>query len=160
MQKLFGPTGAGCEGPRVGNSIAGVASVANERLPMCARLGEADAPGYEARRTDEREQDTHTFKCAAYNLGFLLRKVLGLSKPRNWADRAAALFWAFLHWLVLEATILARLIGRRIRPIHAIFQGYSYRWVVCQELAAQSSIKINPFFNGLLSRAAQRGDIE
>jgi transposase len=39
----------------------------------------------------------HTLKCAAYNLGLLLRKVWGLSKPRSAAAGAAGLFlmlWA------------------------------------------------------------------
>jgi len=34
----------------------------------------------------------HTLKCAAFNLGLLLREVFGLAKPRNWeAGRLAAL---------------------------------------------------------------------
>jgi len=40
----------------------------------------------------------YTLKCAAYNLGLLLRKVWGLSKPRSLADRLLAL-WAVLNWL-------------------------------------------------------------
>jgi hypothetical protein len=36
----------------------------------------------------------HVLKCAGYNLGLLLRKVWGLSKPRNGEAGAAALFWA------------------------------------------------------------------
>jgi len=36
----------------------------------------------------------HTFKCAAYNLGLLLRKVCGWSKPRNGQAGAKALFLA------------------------------------------------------------------
>jgi len=40
----------------------------------------------------------HTLRCAAYNLGLLLRKVWGLSKPRSLADRLRAL-WALLNWL-------------------------------------------------------------
>src|SRR5262249_31533361 len=34
----------------------------------------------------------HVLKCAAYNLGLLLRKVWGMSKPRNWEEGAAACF--------------------------------------------------------------------
>lgn len=45
---------------------------------------------------------THTLKCAAYNLGLLLRKVWGYCKPRNAAG--AALFWALL--LLLAAAIV------------------------------------------------------
>jgi transposase len=40
----------------------------------------------------------YTLKCAAYNLGLLLRKVWGLSKPRSLADRLRRL-WALFNWL-------------------------------------------------------------
>jgi hypothetical protein len=40
----------------------------------------------------ENVQKVHLLRCAAYNLGLLLRKVWGLVKPRNAAERAAALF--------------------------------------------------------------------
>ncbi len=43
----------------------------------------------------------HTLKCAAYNLGLLLRKVWGLRKPRNGDEGRAALFWAVLVWLLI-----------------------------------------------------------
>lgn len=71
---------------------------------------------------------THTFKCAAYNLGLLLRKVWGLSKPRSGADGAAALFWAFLRWLVQGATVVAEVIDRRTEPVHPVLNGYWCRW--------------------------------
>jgi transposase len=45
---------------------------------------------------------THTLKCAAYNLGLLLRKVWGYCKPRN-AAAVAALFLAFLLPLAVAA---------------------------------------------------------
>src|SRR5208282_3738398 len=38
----------------------------------------------------------YVLKCAAYNLGLLLRKVWGLSKPRTLADALRGLFW----WLL------------------------------------------------------------
>lgn len=41
----------------------------------------------------------YVLKCAAYNLGLLLRKVWGMSKPRTWAGVGAAGFW--LIWLLL-----------------------------------------------------------
>ena len=45
----------------------------------------------------------HTLKCAAYNLGLLLRKVWGLCKPRNAGAGGAALFFAFLGlWCLAE----------------------------------------------------------
>ena len=43
----------------------------------------------------------HTLKCAAYNLGLLLRKVWGFCKPRNAEVAAAALFLAFFVLLAL-----------------------------------------------------------
>ena len=50
----------------------------------------------------------HTLKCAAYNLGVLLRKVWGMRKPRNadegvWGGLLAG--WA---WLTLAAVIVYR----------------------------------------------------
>ena len=45
----------------------------------------------------------HTLRCAAYNLGLLLRKVWGLCKPRNAETAGAALFFVFLTLLILAA---------------------------------------------------------
>ena len=50
----------------------------------------------------------HTLKCAAYNLGLLLRKVWGLCKPRNAEASGTALFFAFSILLTL-AVIISRL---------------------------------------------------
>lgn len=47
----------------------------------------------------------HTLKCAAYNLGLLLRKAFGYCKPRNAEAAGAALF--FVIWAILA---LARII--------------------------------------------------
>ena len=45
----------------------------------------------------EHVEKIHSLKCAAFNIGLLMRKVFGLSKPRNWeSSRAAALAAAFL----------------------------------------------------------------
>lgn len=52
----------------------------------------------------------HTFKCAAYNLGLLLRKVWGLSKPRSGAVR----FLVFFAHCVLQAAIIAGAIVRKL----------------------------------------------
>ena len=54
----------------------------------------------------------HTLKCAAYNLGLLLRKVWGMRKPRNadegvWGGLLAG--WA---WLTLAAVIVYRMTTR------------------------------------------------
>jgi transposase len=70
----------------------------------------------------------HTFKCAAFNLGLLLRKVWGLSKPRNAAEGAGSLFLAFLRWLVLGAIVIAQVIDRSIRGFHAEGHAYWCRW--------------------------------
>jgi hypothetical protein len=53
----------------------------------------------------------HTLKCAAYNLGLLLRKVWGLSKPRSGAGR----FLEFFALCALAAATITRSIGRRVR---------------------------------------------
>ena len=44
---------------------------------------------------------TYVLKCAAYNLGLLLRKVWGLSKPRNREEGVKALVFAILALLLL-----------------------------------------------------------
>ena len=46
----------------------------------------------------------HTLKCAAYNLGLLLRKVWGYRKPRNGDTGAWGPFWGF--WGLLAAATL------------------------------------------------------
>ena len=79
----------------------------------------------------------HTLKCAAYNLGLLLRKVWGMSKPRSAKAGAAGLFltlwagWALsvvitrgktdrqLHWL-LDPWILFLVAVMAIRCIYSI----------------------------------------
>lgn len=52
----------------------------------------------------------HTLKCAAYNLGLLLRKVWGLSKPRS----GAGFFFAFFGQCVRAAAIIVGSLGRRL----------------------------------------------
>lgn len=47
----------------------------------------------------------HTLRCAAYNLGLLLRKVWGMRKPRNAEEAGRALFLAFLAIFVTAATV-------------------------------------------------------
>jgi len=51
----------------------------------------------------------HTLKCAAYNLGLLLRKIWGYCKPRNAEAAAAVLYWALL---LLAALTAAAVIGK------------------------------------------------
>jgi transposase len=49
----------------------------------------------------------HTLRCAAYNLGLLLRRVYGLNKPRNGAEGREGLFGLLLALLILIAAMLA-----------------------------------------------------
>src|SRR5208283_4949271 len=52
---------------------------------------------------------THTLKCAAYNLGLLLRKIWGLRKPRNADEGVWGGFLAGLAWLMLAVVIVYRM---------------------------------------------------
>jgi len=52
---------------------------------------------------------THTLKCAAYNLGLLLRKVWGMRKPRNADEGVWGGFLAGWAWLTLAAVAVYRL---------------------------------------------------
>jgi len=54
----------------------------------------------------------HTLKCAAFNLGLLMRKIFGLAKPRNWEASlatalAAAFFMIFGEWMTQGAVKMA-----------------------------------------------------
>jgi transposase len=51
----------------------------------------------------------HTLKCAAYNLGVLLRRVWGLRKPRNAEEGVWGGFLAGLAWLTLIAVMVYRM---------------------------------------------------
>jgi transposase len=55
---------------------------------------------------------THTLKCAAYNLGLLLRKVWGMRKPRNADEGMWGGLSAGLAWLTLAAVIVYRMTTR------------------------------------------------
>jgi hypothetical protein len=61
----------------------------------------------------------HTLKCAAYNLGLLLRKVWGYCKPRNAEAAGAALFGAFL----ILATMTAAVVMWKTNPTIGGWQG-------------------------------------
>jgi transposase len=54
----------------------------------------------------------HTLKCAAYNLGLLLRKIWGYCKPRNAKKAAVSLLLAIFVLLA----VMAMTIGRRLEP--------------------------------------------
>jgi len=72
----------------------------------------------------------HTLKCAAYNLGLLLRKVWGYCKPRNSEAAAAALFFTFLVLLVTVATGVCQ----RIYPPTGSWLG-EYGWLLVVVIA-------------------------
>lgn len=54
----------------------------------------------------------YTLKCAAYNLGLLLRKVWGLRKPRNGDEGAAALLFGILVWLLVRLMVAVGMFER------------------------------------------------
>lgn len=54
----------------------------------------------------------HTLRCAAYNLGLLLRKIWGLCKPRNAQAAGAALFFVYLTLLIPAALRIDQAIDR------------------------------------------------
>jgi transposase len=54
-------------------------------------------------RGQTNARKVHTVKCAAYNLGLVLRKVWGLSKPRSANEALIALFFVILTLLLLAA---------------------------------------------------------
>lgn len=54
----------------------------------------------------------HTLKCAAYNLGLLLRKVWGMRKPRNADEGVWGGLLAFLPGLTLTAIMVGRMTTR------------------------------------------------
>ena len=57
----------------------------------------------------------HTLKCAAYNLGLLLRKVWGMSKPRSAETRAAGLFLMLWGLWTLTVVITGGTTDRHLR---------------------------------------------
>jgi hypothetical protein len=86
----------------------------------------------------------HTLKCAAYNLGLLLRKVWGMSKPRSAAAGAAGSFlmigglwtlavvitggttdrhlrWLLKPWMLFLATVMA---SRCIQSIKTFWKNH------------------------------------
>lgn len=54
----------------------------------------------------------HTLKCAAYNLGLLLRKVWGFCKPRNAEAAGTALFFVLSMLLMLAAIVTSQATNR------------------------------------------------
>jgi transposase len=60
-------------------------------------------------RGQTKVSKTHTLKCAAYNLGLLLRKVWGLRKPRNADEGVWGGFLAGWAWLTLAVVTAYRM---------------------------------------------------
>jgi transposase len=73
----------------------------------------------------------HTLKCAAYNLGLLLRKVWGFCKPRNAEATGAAWFW--WAWSLFFLAALATLMAAR--PVWAWVLGAIGMLVVSRWIA-------------------------
>jgi len=63
----------------------------------------------------------HTLKCAAYNLGLLLRKVWGMSKPRSAETGAAGLFLVLWAMWTLIAVMAGGTTNRQARRSHEGF---------------------------------------
>jgi transposase len=78
----------------------------------------------------------HTLKCAAYNLGLLLRKVWGLCKPRNAQAAGAALFLVFSAVLLLERSIVSPATGRDWIWLLSI------SWLLLVSLVAHRTIRL------------------
>jgi len=55
----------------------------------------------------ENTSKVHTLRCAAYNLGLLMRKVYGMNKPRNGDGGRKALFYLTLAVLILLTAMAA-----------------------------------------------------
>ena len=60
---------------------------------------------------------THTLKCAAYNLGLLLRKVWGMRQPRNADEGVWGGILASLAWLTMATLIVYRMTTRPDRML-------------------------------------------
>lgn len=75
----------------------------------------------------------HTLKCAAYNLGLLLRKVWGMSKPRN-AKAGVAVSFCALLWSVVVALLAT---GHTNDPLTSSWLG-DYGWLLTAAIVAAS----------------------
>jgi len=99
-------------------------------------------------RGQENVSKAHTLKCAAYNLGLLLRKVWGMSKPRNWEARSAAFFIVFLG-LVLLAAALTIGMARGVLVIGLLCEGLLLTVVVLLRMRFVQRARGNrPFLTG------------
>jgi len=93
----------------------------------------------------------HTLKCAAYNLGLLLRKVWGMCKPRNAKAAGAAWFLSYFGLLVL-ATLAGCMVTKPFLPW---WLGFMAALVIASIIRFTTrftrKLQKPPFFNGLLS---------
>lgn len=84
-------------------------------------------------RGQTKVSKVHTLKCAAYNLGLLLRKVWGYCKPRNRKTVGRALFFAIFVLWALGALVtlpnldrrLAWLLGATLTMAAAVINNYA-----------------------------------
>jgi hypothetical protein len=84
-------------------------------------------PGCRSKSTGQiNVSKMHTLKCAAYNLGLLLRKVWGSCKPRNAAAAGTVLLFAF--WTLLLRAAIAT--GQATNMTWRWWLGISGLWVV------------------------------
>lgn len=83
----------------------------------------------------------HTLKCAAYNLGLLLRKVWGYCKPRN--AKAAAAVFVFIFWALwrLGAGITSRVLKKTWAWLGG--EGYRIPFRLTSPLAASGAFPKN-----------------
>jgi len=95
----------------------------------------------------------HTLKCAAYNLGLLLRKVWGFRKPRNAEAAATALFFAILALLTLVVAMIGRTMDRTLDWLLGGCGLLLAAVAVHRCVRFIHSVRKTPFFNGLLSRS-------
>ena len=99
----------------------------------------------------------HTLKCAAYNLGLLLRKVWGYRKPRNADAGAWGPFFGF--WGLLAAATLITYGITKTAPT----SDWGWWWLMTanvpsrpQNMVVAAFLEKDLFFNGLLGKAAER----
>src|SRR5260221_12322174 len=93
---------------------------------------------------------SHACKCAAFNLGLLLRKVWGLSKPRNSAEGAAALFFALFGACFMAAAIASTNVRRRVYCAWDRFRRMLVTRVTNSEIRFSKFHEKWSFLNGLL----------
>jgi hypothetical protein len=93
----------------------------------------------------------HVLKCAAYNLGLLLRKIWGLRKPRNWEEGAAALGRMILSLCARTATLAREVLDCPFRP----FYRFLHELLSSATPAVISAPRMRPSPEGVFKRAVK-----